>query len=84
MDAYASGRLGDITIPMQDVDHIIAIGSDRMMAAVGRARHAVLQPYLSASVKIKESHQLSRPMIHLDARHKLSQELMALHQQLGG
>ena len=44
----------------------------------------VLQPYLSASVKIKESHQLSRPMIHLDARHKLSQELVALHQQLGG
>ena len=44
----------------------------------------VLQPYLSASVKIKESHQLSRPMIHLDARHKLSQELFALHQQLGG
>lgn len=42
----------------------------------------VLQPYLSASVKIKESHQLSRPMIHLDARHKLSQELVALHQQL--
>ncbi len=42
----------------------------------------VLQPYLSASVKIKESHQLSRPMIHLDGRHKLSQELLALHQQL--
>lgn len=44
----------------------------------------VLQPYLSASVKIKESHQLSRPMIHLDARHKLSLELVALHRQLGG
>ena len=27
----------------------------------------VLQPYLSASVKIKESHELARPMIHLDA-----------------
>jgi chromosome partitioning protein len=39
----------------------------------------VLRPYLSASVKIKESHQLSRPMIHLDARHKLSQEFVALH-----
>ena len=42
----------------------------------------VLQPYLSASVKIKESHQLARPMIHLDARHKLTQELMALHDRL--
>ena len=43
----------------------------------------VLQPYLSASVKIKESHQLARPMIHLDARHKLTLELQALHDALG-
>ena len=42
----------------------------------------VLQPYLSASVKIKESHELSRPMIHLDARHKLTQEYVALHDGL--
>ncbi|TBO30067.1 ParA family protein [Aquabacterium lacunae] len=42
----------------------------------------VLQPYLSASVKVKESHQLSRPMVHLDARHKLTQELLALHNAL--
>ncbi|MBI5334056.1 MAG: ParA family protein [Burkholderiales bacterium] len=42
----------------------------------------VLQPYLSASVKVKESHQLSRPMIHLDPRHKLTRELMALHAAL--
>lgn len=39
----------------------------------------VLRPYLSASVKVKESHQQARPMIHLDARHKLTQELQALH-----
>nr|WP_315194080.1 ParA family protein [uncultured Aquabacterium sp.] len=44
----------------------------------------VLQPYLSASVKIKESHQLARPMIHLDARHKLTLELQALHDALAG
>jgi chromosome partitioning protein len=43
----------------------------------------VLQPYLSASVKIKESHQLSRPMVHLDARHKLTLEMVALHEALG-
>jgi NAD(P)H-flavin reductase len=48
MEAYASGRLCDPPIAMQAVDRIIAIGSDRMMAAVGRARHAVLQPYLKA------------------------------------
>jgi chromosome partitioning protein len=42
----------------------------------------VLQPFLSASVKVKESHQLARPMIHLDARHKLTQEFVALHEAL--
>ena len=43
----------------------------------------VLQPYLSASVKIKESHERSLPMIHLDARHKLTQEFVALYDNLG-
>ncbi|MDR3086678.1 MAG: ParA family protein [Azoarcus sp.] len=43
----------------------------------------VLQPYLSASVKIKESHERSLPMIHLDARHKLTQEFIALYDNLG-
>jgi NADPH-dependent glutamate synthase beta subunit-like oxidoreductase/NAD(P)H-flavin reductase len=46
MDAYASGRLGAAPIPMRDVDRVIAIGSDRMMAAVARARHDVLKPHL--------------------------------------
>jgi chromosome partitioning protein len=43
----------------------------------------VLQPYLSSSVKIKESHESARPMIHLDARHKLTQEYVALYEALG-
>ena len=42
----------------------------------------VLQPFLSASVKIKESHELARPMIHLDPRHKLTQEFVALYENL--
>ena len=44
----------------------------------------VIEPFLSASVKIKESHERARPMIHLDARHKLSQEFVALHGTLNG
>jgi len=44
----------------------------------------VIEPFLSASVKIKESHERAMPMIHLDARHKLSGEFVALHQQLNG
>jgi len=43
----------------------------------------VLQPYLSASVKIRESHERSMPMIHLDPRHKLTREFVALHEALG-
>jgi chromosome partitioning protein len=42
----------------------------------------VLAPYLSASVKVKESHELSRPMVHLDPRHKLTQEFVALYASL--
>ena len=42
----------------------------------------VLQPYLSASVKIKESHEQALPMVHLDARHKLTLEYLALHAAL--
>jgi NADPH-dependent glutamate synthase beta subunit-like oxidoreductase/NAD(P)H-flavin reductase len=46
MHAYAGGELGEQPIPFKDADRLIAIGSDRMMAAVARARHGVLQPYL--------------------------------------
>ena len=46
---YAKGGMGETPIRIQDVDRIIAIGSDGMMAAVARARHEVLKPYLKAS-----------------------------------
>jgi len=46
MQAYASGSLGRQEIPFPNADRIIAIGSDRMMAAVALARHDVLSPYL--------------------------------------
>ena len=46
MEAYASGRLGVPAIRMEDADRLIAIGSDRMMSAVGRARHDVLKAHM--------------------------------------
>ena len=46
MVAYASGALGAQAVPLSDAEHLIAIGSDRMMNAVGLARHGVLAPYL--------------------------------------
>jgi chromosome partitioning protein len=42
----------------------------------------VLHPFLSASVKVKESHEQSLPLIHLDPRHKLTQEFVALYDAL--
>jgi NAD(P)H-flavin reductase len=46
MLAYGRGEFGDPLIPLSSVNRIIAIGSDRMMAAVRDARHGVLQPFL--------------------------------------
>src|SRR5688572_17673324 len=47
--SYAKGDLGPTTIKIEDVDRIIAIGSDGMMNAVARARHEVLKPFLKSS-----------------------------------
>ncbi len=58
------------SLPVQLVQELIAEGLP------------VLQPPLSATVKVKESHQRSLPMIHLDPRHKLSLEYLALHAAL--
>src|SRR5215470_4959995 len=46
MLAYQEGELGEKAIDLAEVDRIIAIGSDAMMAAVARARHTVLKPWL--------------------------------------
>jgi NADPH-dependent glutamate synthase beta subunit-like oxidoreductase/NAD(P)H-flavin reductase len=46
MLAYQNGDLGNQVVPLNTVDRIVAIGSDRMMAAVAAARHGVLAPHL--------------------------------------
>ncbi|MCK4841897.1 MAG: pyridine nucleotide-disulfide oxidoreductase [Methylococcales bacterium] len=46
MESYAKGDLGETPIPLNEVEHLIVIGSDRMMAAVKEARHGSLKPYL--------------------------------------
>ncbi|MEO8304069.1 MAG: FAD-dependent oxidoreductase [Betaproteobacteria bacterium] len=51
MSAYASGALGVQPIPFAACDRIMAIGSDRMMAAVGAARYTVLAKYLKPGHK---------------------------------
>ncbi len=59
-------------LPQRLVDELIAEGLP------------VFDNKLSSSVKIRESHDLCLPMIHLDARHKLSQEFLALYHELQG
>ena len=46
MRAYAEGGLGVPEIPLSDATRMIVIGSDAMMAAVGRAQATLLQPHL--------------------------------------
>ena len=45
--AYSTGALGTVPTPLSAATRIIAIGSDRMMAAVAQARHGVLKPFLN-------------------------------------
>ncbi len=48
MVSYTSGKLAQApTISLREVNRVIAIGSDRMMAAVALARHAELKPWLN-------------------------------------
>ncbi|HEX3560020.1 MAG TPA: FAD-dependent oxidoreductase [Pyrinomonadaceae bacterium] len=47
MKSYAEGSFGPPLFDLREVERIIAIGSDRMMAAVKQARHTVLDSYLN-------------------------------------
>ncbi|GHT85170.1 cobyric acid synthase [Betaproteobacteria bacterium] len=58
------------TLPQKVVQELIAEGLP------------VLEPYLSASVKIKESHEQAKPLIHLDPHHKVTLEFVALYDKL--
>jgi hypothetical protein len=51
LDAYGSGILGAAPIPLGEVDRVIAIGSDGMMAAVAQARHGILARHLKPGHK---------------------------------
>lgn len=42
----------------------------------------VLKTLLSMSVKVRESHEVARPLIHLAPKHRLTQEYVALHDEL--
>lgn len=54
MIGYSNGDFGDKLFPLQEAKHLVAIGSDRMMAAVKAARHdpELLQPHMGEHVAI--------------------------------
>jgi len=54
----------------------------RMVSELMAEGLPVLQPYLPSSVKIRESHEQSLPMIYMDPNHKLTQALVELHATL--
>ncbi|WP_226504210.1 ParA family protein [Pseudomonas sp. MWU16-30317] len=58
------------SLPQQMLDALIAEGLP------------VLPVYLSSSVKMRESHEASMPLIHLDPRHKLTRQFVELHHLL--
>jgi NADPH-dependent glutamate synthase beta subunit-like oxidoreductase/NAD(P)H-flavin reductase len=47
MKAYAEGELGAQMFDLRDIQRLIAIGSDRMMAAMKAARHGALAPHFN-------------------------------------
>ncbi len=44
----------------------------------------IFDSFISSSVKMKESHQAARPLIHLYPKHKLTQQFLDLHRQMDG
>ena len=42
----------------------------------------MLATYLSNSVKVRESHEAAKPLIHLSPQHKLTEEYAALYDEL--
>lgn len=42
----------------------------------------LLEPFLTSTVKVRESHQLARPLIYLHPAHKLTRQFEALHKVL--
>jgi len=44
----------------------------------------ILEPYLTASVKVRESHENHRPLVHLAPRHKVTGQFQGLYRSLGG
>lgn len=85
-------HIGDI---QSDHNHDLHVEGIVVNQFLPRARHPkemvdtlraeglpILSAHLSTSVRIRESHQSSKPMIFLDPKHKLTREFVALYQEI--
>lgn len=63
---------GRANLPQQMVSQLVEEG------------HRVFDSKISPSVKVRESHSESKPLIHYVPDHRLTEEFMALHQELHG
>ena len=57
-------------LPQQAVDELVD------------AKFKLLEPFISSSVKVKESHAAHKPMVFLDAKHKITIEFVELYNNL--
>ena len=55
----------------------------RVVAELKAEGLPVLEPMLGSSVVVKESHEASAPLIHYRRSHKLTDQFVALHNNLG-
>ena len=57
-------------LPQQAVDELAKVGFN------------VLKPFISSSVKVKESHAMHTPLVFMDSKHKVTQEFVELYQSI--
>ena len=57
-------------LPQQAVDELAEVGFN------------VLKPFISSSVKVKESHAMHTPLVFMDPKHKVTQEFVELYQSI--
>ena len=55
----------------------------RVVSELKAEGQPLLDAALSSSVRVKESHEQHKPMIHLDPAHRVTQEYIALYESLG-
>jgi len=51
----------------------------RAVAELREAGVPVLEPFISMSVKVRESHSAKKPLVLMEPRHKISQEFVSLY-----